>query len=130
MNRASGLICLIVLAAASYVGVDIYIDRSHYATHVRAVTVARTTRYGPGNHTRIEVWFTRHRPNARLSWREAPRTLLADEVPIHLVITGSKGDDIYPFSVHLETRRLRPVGAPTEALVDRVRRWARSVPQP
>lgn len=123
MSPTARALLLMLAALVALGGLASTVSRTHEAELKRAINIARTTRFGPRNDMRIEVWFRETQPGHRLVWRSAERGLFESDVPLTLHVVGPTLQNDYPFSVHLDSRALNPTAELSRSLLDSVRAW-------
>ena len=124
MSTTARALLLMLAALVAIGGLARTVSRTHEAELKRATNIARTTRFGARNDTRIDVWFRETRPGHRLVWQPAKRGLFEAEVPLILQVIGPESQDDYPFSVDIDARALKPAADPSRVLIGSVRAWA------
>ena len=126
MSTTARVLLTALAALIALGGVSRTIARSNDAELKRAKNIARTTRFGSRNDTRIDVWFREMHPGHRLSWQPGNRGLFETDVPLILQVDGPKLHGNYPFRVVLDSRLLNPDSALSHTLVSSVRAWAKA----
>lgn len=124
MNATARVLLTALAVIVALGGLSRTVAGSHEAEFKRAINIARTTRLGSRNDTRIDVWFRELKPGHVLSWQPGERGLFEADVPLVLQIEGPELGGRYPFTVVLDSRSLRPAAPSSQRLTSAVRAWA------
>jgi len=114
----------VAVALAAVLGCLVEWERAQAHQVDDAVMALRTARLGPSTRARLGTWFRAVEPETRLTWRGVPAGLMDARSVVELVTQKGETIQVYRFAVRLDDRDVQPLDADSDALVQRVRRWA------
>ncbi len=113
---------LVILGCGACLSLQISFDAREEARRARAISIAKSARFGPAR-IRLEQTLKKIHPQAAMRWSATEISLLGEIVEVELAVDQT---GFYGFSVHLQTKEVTGRDEGAQSLIDR----CRAVPLP